>query len=45
MKIVKILFGDRKESEECCGIEFKEIEEEVSTACCTTESKKENTCC
>ncbi|MFE1245738.1 hypothetical protein ACFW35_16515 [Fictibacillus sp. NPDC058756] len=42
MSFIKILIGDKKESD-CCSIEIKEVKSE-DESCCEND-KKDNKCC
>ncbi|MCR8847963.1 hypothetical protein NQ095_06050 [Rossellomorea sp. SC111] len=43
MNFIKILLGDKKrDSEECCQIEIKEVEQERG---CSSEENEESSCC
>jgi hypothetical protein len=45
VEFVKILFGNKKEEDGCCGVEIKEIENKEESCCETNSSVKTESCC
>ncbi len=50
MNFIKKMVGQSKKDADCCGIEIKEVNEEVQVEksevnCCKTTEKKTESCC